>query len=443
MNQKIYQFEGFVLDQKKRQLFFAGKPVVLTTKAFEILSNLIASSGDIVSKDELLSKVWDDSFVEESNLPVHISALRKVFKEYGMKTDFIKTVSGRGYIFTVQTQEISEKQDNLKLNPASQTNNSEVSDLYIKGKYIIETVSTRTKIESDLYQAIEFFNSAIKLDSNFAKAYIGIGFATYYLNNFGYLPKKEAYTNCRIMLQQAKSINDRLSEVYCLEGIINVFFELDIPKAKKPLLKAVELDPNNARAFHWLGISEMFLGNTKEAYFYFNEAAKLNPSNIAYHNGLIRVHYFAGDFNKTILKAKEVLALDSRSFAALFLLAKSYAQLGIYDEALKFINETLLILDNLECRSTKACILIEMNQPEEAEKLICEILSDKENLADDLNSIIWIYAAQFKADEAFELLFDYYDKTGFSILSIKVDPLMKNLRKDERFQILLEKLNLL
>jgi FixJ family two-component response regulator len=79
---------------ERREVFAGSRPVKLGSRAFDILALLIEARGALVSKDELLAKVWPRSVVEENNLQVHISVLRKVL---GGGRDLIKTIPGRGY----------------------------------------------------------------------------------------------------------------------------------------------------------------------------------------------------------------------------------------------------------------------------------------------------------------------------------------------------------
>src|SRR5213592_419927 len=77
----LYEFGKFRCDPREHLLLRDGKPVSLSPKSFEILVALIRSNGRLLMKDELMQQVWPDSFVEEANLTVNISALRKVLGE--------------------------------------------------------------------------------------------------------------------------------------------------------------------------------------------------------------------------------------------------------------------------------------------------------------------------------------------------------------------------
>ena len=102
MNNKINCFReigNFRLDPKKKVLSFQDKPIDIPLKEIELLCVLTENSGELVTKEELLNRVWADSFVEESNLTRHIYRLRKMFAKYGESADIIQNVPRRGYRF--------------------------------------------------------------------------------------------------------------------------------------------------------------------------------------------------------------------------------------------------------------------------------------------------------------------------------------------------------
>nr|MBA3633288.1 transcriptional regulator [Acidobacteriota bacterium] len=91
---KTFSFGDFELDSAKRLLLKKGQAVSLNSKTFDLLLALVENHGQILSKDELLEKVWANQFVEENNLTVQISALRKIFGEKKGEHQFIVTVPG-------------------------------------------------------------------------------------------------------------------------------------------------------------------------------------------------------------------------------------------------------------------------------------------------------------------------------------------------------------
>jgi predicted ATPase/DNA-binding winged helix-turn-helix (wHTH) protein len=92
-------FGRFRLVLRSRELLADGVPVAIGNRAVDVLISLIEARGELVTKDELLTRVWPDTTVEENNLQFQISTLRKAL---GADRDFIRTVCGRGYRFVAE-----------------------------------------------------------------------------------------------------------------------------------------------------------------------------------------------------------------------------------------------------------------------------------------------------------------------------------------------------
>jgi len=102
MNQEPQQkisFAEFELDSARRRLLREGKTLPLNAKAFDLLVYLADNAGRVVTKDEILDAVWENQFVEEANLKVQMSALRKVLGERKDEHRFLVTIPGKGYKF--------------------------------------------------------------------------------------------------------------------------------------------------------------------------------------------------------------------------------------------------------------------------------------------------------------------------------------------------------
>lgn len=102
----FYEFGPFRLDADERSLWRADRPVQLPPKVLDLLLVLVENRGRLLSKEELLQKVWPDTFVEEANLSVNVSALRRTLGEAAGEAQFIETVARRGYRFTAEVKEV-------------------------------------------------------------------------------------------------------------------------------------------------------------------------------------------------------------------------------------------------------------------------------------------------------------------------------------------------
>src|SRR5215831_11060087 len=88
-----FEFGRFRIVPQRREVLADGRPMELGGRAFDVLVVLIEAKGALVSKDELMRRVWPDRIVEENNLHAQIKELRKAFSG----DDVIRTIVGRGY----------------------------------------------------------------------------------------------------------------------------------------------------------------------------------------------------------------------------------------------------------------------------------------------------------------------------------------------------------
>jgi Tol biopolymer transport system component/DNA-binding winged helix-turn-helix (wHTH) protein len=111
---EFYEFGEFRLDLRTRRLLKRGGEIVsLTPKEFELLLLLVENAGQIVGKDELMEKLWEDTFVEEGTLTRNISWLRKKLAASGASEErFIETLPKRGYRFLAEVRKSEDTNDN-------------------------------------------------------------------------------------------------------------------------------------------------------------------------------------------------------------------------------------------------------------------------------------------------------------------------------------------
>jgi DNA-binding winged helix-turn-helix (wHTH) protein/TolB-like protein/Tfp pilus assembly protein PilF len=109
-SQDLFEFGCFRLDPAEHLLLRDGEPVLLSPKNFDLLVFLVEHSGRLVTKDQILQGVWQGSFVEEANITVGMSALRKVLGEREGGPQYIETVPKKGYRFTAAVKECCPSQ---------------------------------------------------------------------------------------------------------------------------------------------------------------------------------------------------------------------------------------------------------------------------------------------------------------------------------------------
>src|SRR5262249_8874855 len=102
----FFRFGEFTVDTEQRVLFRGGTPVALTPKVFDTLLVLIEHSGRIIEKNDLMNRLWPDSFVEEANLAYNIQQLRKCLGDNARRPAYIETVARRGYRFIARVEDV-------------------------------------------------------------------------------------------------------------------------------------------------------------------------------------------------------------------------------------------------------------------------------------------------------------------------------------------------
>ena len=114
----IYGFDRFSLDCDKLMLYCDGEPVTLPPKVVKTLAVLVENRGKILSKDELMERVWEDAIVEEANLSQNLYLLRKILGSRPDGSPYIETLRRRGYKFTLQDVTIGKAHVSEREGPA-------------------------------------------------------------------------------------------------------------------------------------------------------------------------------------------------------------------------------------------------------------------------------------------------------------------------------------
>lgn len=107
----FYTFGDFRLDPVEKMLMRNDNAISLTPKVFDTLLVLVQNAGRTLEKDELISSIWSERFVQENNLTFNIKMLRKALEDSATEPRFIETVPKRGYRFIAKVEKISERSE--------------------------------------------------------------------------------------------------------------------------------------------------------------------------------------------------------------------------------------------------------------------------------------------------------------------------------------------
>jgi Tol biopolymer transport system component/DNA-binding winged helix-turn-helix (wHTH) protein len=183
----LYEFGPFRLDAIERLLSRDGESVPLTPKAFDLLLVLVERHGHLLEKDELLKRVWPDTFIEEANLSYNISLIRKALGEGENGRRYIETVPKRGYRFVAGVREVKAETDEVA-EPAPAANDDErgATSAASKGEALVSK-HTRRKPVAALALAVMIM------------VLFGIGFGIYYFLAQPLLPGRDSVPASKIV----------------------------------------------------------------------------------------------------------------------------------------------------------------------------------------------------------------------------------------------------
>ena len=117
----VYEFDRFRLDSAKLMLYRDGEAVTLPPKVVKTLAVMVENRDSILSKDELIERVWDDAIVEEANLSQNLYLLRKTLGSRPDGAPYIETLRRRGYKFSADHVTFADKVADVDLLPSAAT----------------------------------------------------------------------------------------------------------------------------------------------------------------------------------------------------------------------------------------------------------------------------------------------------------------------------------
>ncbi len=472
----VFEFESFQVDPMSRRLLREGEVVPLTSRTFDILLALIENSGRTVEKEELMDRVWADTFVEEGNLNRNISMLRKVLGDDGHEQRFIRTVPKHGYRFTAPVREVLrgslvEDTTRVSLNVWEETvettptrfrlaigfgillliggvvagwmwtkngqpangrftghaealalasEKGSAFDLYQQGRTLWQT-----RNGEDLHSATLLLEQSVKQDPNFALAHAALADA--YAFDYRNWPKAEATARTAI------AIDPTLGEPHATIGFVKMFWEWKLTEAEKEFKQAVALSPNYATGHQWYAINLFATGSGGSAALVeLKTALQLEPNSVSINADMCQTLYFLRHYDEAAAQCQKTLEMNAKSFNAYSNLYEIYNAKGMYDEAVKSYFKT----EELQGQPSP---------PDEHEKIreayrTGGIRAFWEARIEYLPynvplhyRIAQHYARLGKTDEAFDHLQKAYETRDFDFILFLAEPVFDDLRHDPRY----------
>ncbi|HEX3185334.1 MAG TPA: protein kinase [Pyrinomonadaceae bacterium] len=323
------------------------------------------------------------------------------------------------------------KASNSARRDAGGTTNREAHRLYLHGMYLANNRNL-----ADTQKAIDTLQQAVKLDSNYAQAWAGLGYAHRQISLYSDISTHDTYKRSIDAINKALAIDDSVSEAHSALCENKYLYEWDFAGAERECKRALELDPRSAQAHEIFSRYLMGRGRLDEAINEIETAIDLEPASRFNNRNYGRALFYARRYKEAEEQFKRVLAMDQSFVYTYSWLTSALALQGkeaeAYDWFKKYLaygkadNETVRVFDKAFHTSGWRGVWREWIKRFEA--------------IDGTTFDRALYNAQIgNKDEAFKYLEKVYEQREIWMTYLRVEPRLDPIRDDPRFQNLLQR----
>ena len=318
------------------------------------------------------------------------------------------------------------------------TENTEAYSAYLRGRYFL---SGRTP--EGFKKAIECFEQAILVDPYYAPAYSGLADCYNLLVAYNALPLDYCMPRAKKAVLKALELDDKLAEAHASLAHIKAKFEWDWMGAEKEFKRAIELNPNYSVAHHWYSLTLKMLGRLDEALAEIKCAQELDPLSLIINATVASCYYFRREYDEAIKQVAATLELDPDFSAAHFCRGMTLEAMKMYEESCASYEKAMSLIGRhteiLSCLGHTYAMAGRIN---EARALLGELKSMSLQSEVSYYAFALIHAALGEKDEALNYLERGYEQHSENLVMINVDPKLDSLRDDPRFKCLVRRVGL-
>ena len=320
-NSETFHFDEFTLDVRERRLLRGGDVVRLSPKAYDVLVALVRQRGHLVTKDELLARLWPGSFVEEGSLNVYVSALRKALGEDARRPTYIETVARSGYRFIAAVR--FDAEDEKPFAPSAAARPVELYELVGRGRSHLLSGSF-----FELPAAVDAFRSAIEIDPTYAPAHAGLARARCVQAVFRAVPHQEAFAEAKASALRALAMDSGSADAQVALGTVLFLSEWDWTAAERSLRRALEINPDYTEALLQYGSLQEALGRLDDGLRLKQQALARDPRSPGVLVQIAISYWNQRKYDDTLVWARRALEVDPKHVLACQFINNVYLKIG-------------------------------------------------------------------------------------------------------------------
>jgi eukaryotic-like serine/threonine-protein kinase len=320
-----------------------------------------------------------------------------------------------------------------------QTDSAEAYQLYLKGRYFL---SKRT--EDGIKKSIDYFEQAIRADQNYALAYAGLAdsYAVIASSGFDILPASQLVPKAKDAARKALELDNDIAEAHTSLGLIKMWYEWDWSGAEEEFKRAIELNPSQTAVDYSYTSFLIATGRQDEALAESRRVLELDPISFNAALNFIRALYSARQFEDAIQQCLKLLEMDPNQVPVLRMLAVSYEQRRMYDQALDTQQKVVTLTGgSLVSKSVLGHIYGLAGNTREAIKILKDIESHPKQKQKSYYMAM-IYAALGQQDQAIDWLERAFQERSTFLIFIKTDFALEPLHSHPKFAALVRRVGL-
>jgi adenylate cyclase len=330
---------------------------------------------------------------------------------------------------------------NVELTPPEQARlatsrivNPQAHDAYLRGRYFLNSFS-----EEHVQKAIEEFELAVKIDPNFALAYIGLADA-YNIGEDWYYPANDVMPKAKAAAQKALQLDDSIAEAHTALGIALFEYDYNLPAGEREVQRAIALNQNSAGAHNWYGFMLMIERRLDQSLAEMNRSSELDPlSNL---NPAAWTLMYLSKYEAANEQSRKALDLDPQFFVPQFDLGWTDIEAGRYSDAVMELEKARKMDSPPFVAGFLGYAYAMSGDGAKANTIITELdqMSSRRFVSPFCTAIV--YLGLGNRAKALDGLDKSYDARSWWLLFLKVDKLFAPLRSDPRFIALEKKVGL-
>jgi DNA-binding winged helix-turn-helix (wHTH) protein/Tfp pilus assembly protein PilF len=438
-------------------LLRGGEQVRVEPRVMDVLVHLAERAGEVVSREELVERVWEGRYVTDDVLTVTIYALRKALGDQARRPRYLETVSRRGYRWIAPAGAIAvpARPDAPHARRASRWTAAaalaalavagaagtlivprrsrhvptpESHEAYVKGRYFLDQRSIR-----GWRQALEHFERAVALDPRSPAAHAGLADAYAAMSDFGVATPAEMRPRAMKAAGEALALDPQSAEGHEALGRAQFLFDWDFATAERSLGRALALDADHMpahQAMAWLMSAQ---GRHAEAAVAARRALQLDPVNTARYLELAWVLALGGQHDAALREVERALQINPRAAEACFMKGWTHEQAGQPEAAFAAYREGLRLggaPDDLVGRLDAAYRAEGL--PGYYRRWLDQRAGGGVPLSDTWRAMV--YARVGDTERAVQSLEQAFRKRESALAWVNVEPAFQPLRSDARFQ---------